>query len=483
MPNLNGPAELNGGANVYDRVICYDSPVAYDTGEFAPPTERTLGELKNELRTRLGFIAPIAAASKTYAELIDRIYVRIGGIELRDQVVKNAGQIRIAILQRLGFSAQAESPPEGMNALILGAINDAQDTIYERYAQQLYPDAVINTISSDSDNTVVHGHAVQLLALANMGAHYNRQWASLAEKRYETYINELVQRSPVGLKNRIRNAIEAAQLEIYRRYAYEAYGAVTIPPYVDDNTLVVVDWPLVEQYVIAELMTSISMPGAQAMAQKVERTLQELEKRYPPGLIENITSCLQSAQEQLYWDYEVLRTERWWTWEMVAGQNFYDIPVDCSKYLEARKITWSGCSDIDGSPSGAEQWWPIHYGIDPTLYSGPVQGRPFRYEIGQLIQVWPIPDAPYLLRLKGHMGIKNFVEDTDLTTLDSRVVFLVALANLKNHYKQQDAGAIAKQAERMLGGLAAGTHVNKRYIPGADVRTNAVQPRMDVFEQ
>jgi len=482
MPNLNGPAELNGGANIYDRTVCYDSPVAYDTGEFAPPTERTLGDLKNELRARLGFIAPIAAASKTYGELIQRIYVRIGGIELRDQIVKNAGDIRVNLLRKLGFSAQAATPPDGMNSLILMAINDAQETIYERYAQQLYPDATLNLIDSDTDNTVVHGHAVELLAAANLGAQYNRPWAQMAEKRYETYIGELIQRSPVGLKERIRNAIEAAQLEIYRRYAYEAYGPVTIPPYVDDATLVVVDWPLVEQYVLAELMTAINMPNAQAFASKVERTLQELEKRYPPGLIENLTSLLQSAQEQLYWDYEVLRTERWWTWELVAGQNFYDIPVDCTKYLEARKITWSGCSDIDGSPSGSEQWWPISYGINPTLYSGPVEGRPYRYEINQFIQVWPIPDAPYLLRLKGHMGVKNFVADTDFCTLDSRVIFLLALANAKNHYKQPDAGAIAKQCERMLGGLAAGTHVNKRYIPGADIRTNAVQPRMDVFQ-
>lgn len=82
---MNGPALLNGGSSDYNRSLCYDSPVDYDNGRFVDPRAQTLAEL----RTRL--------------------------------------------LVRLGYAAQAASPPPGMASLLSDFLNSANLELYERY--------------------------------------------------------------------------------------------------------------------------------------------------------------------------------------------------------------------------------------------------------------------------------------------------------------------------------------------------------------
>lgn len=46
----------------------------------------------------------------------------------------------------------------------------------------------------------------------------------------------------------------------------------------------------------------------------------------PPGMPELITDFLQSSQRLLYRQYKVLRTGRFFTWDLVQGERFYDLP-------------------------------------------------------------------------------------------------------------------------------------------------------------
>ena len=191
----------------------------------------------------------------------------------------------------------------------------------------------------------------------------------------------------------------------------------------------------------------------------------------PPGVTDMLNSFLQGAQEALYRRYDVLRTERFFSWPLEVGVRLYDLPdnaEECTKKLDPRKVTWVGI-ERDGI------WQRLICGIPPELYSGEQQGRPERYEIRQCIEVWPVPEESLgSLVIKGHFGLESFTEDTDHTTIDSELVFLLALANAKAHYRQPDANNYVQQLETMMQNLVAGSHHTRRYIPGRDDRADMI---------
>lgn len=123
-------------------------------------------------------------------------------------------------------------------------------------------------------------------------------------------------------------------------------------------------------------------------------------------------------------------------------------------------------------------WLPMAAGIPPVWYTTVAQeGIPARYEIRQCLEVLPAPDGPgYQLYVKGHFGLRAFTGDTDKPTIDGHLVYMWALANAKAHYGHPDASNIAAQARAHLGNLVAGTHLTKRYIPGAAMLPPAVMP-------
>lgn len=183
----------------------------------------------------------------------------------------------------------------------------------------------------------------------------------------------------------------------------------------------------------------------------------------PPGMTDLLNSFLIEAQELLYRRYDVLRTLRFYSWNLQAGVKFYDINANvetCTKRLDPRKVNWVGVQ-VEGV------WYPLECGIPPPLYSQNPGGRPLRYEIRQCIEVWPVPATTEgTLVIKGDFGLEPFAADTDTTTIDDRLVFLLALANAKAHYGKPDANNYIAQMEQMMVNLVAGAHNTRRYIPG-----------------
>lgn len=256
-----------------------------------------------------------------------------------------------------------------------------------------------------------------------------------------------------------------------------------------------------------------------------------------PGHNELLNEFLADAQEQAYWRYEGLRTERWWGWQTNPGQRFYDVPIDCTKALEFRKITWAGVADglravtlwddsaalslgqfivptiyrdfdyevtVAGTTGAVEptwptvdgatvvdgtvtftarakpqaQWYPLTAGIPPQEYTrDTVRMRPTRYELREYLEVFPAPDKAYVVWLKGHMGLRRFTQDADTTTIDARAVLLLALANAKAHYGQPDANNYVQQFEVLIRKYTAGTHGTRRYVPGDRRPPEPAKPR------
>ncbi|MGH8261011.1 MAG: hypothetical protein ACREUG_15125 [Steroidobacteraceae bacterium] len=199
----------------------------------------------------------------------------------------------------------------------------------------------------------------------------------------------------------------------------------------------------------------------------------------PPGMASLVNEFLSSAQAFLYRRYAALHTRRFFRWKVIPGQRFYSLKdndenVLASYHLDPSKnIEWVGIQDR------RNVWYPIEQGIPPELYTRIAKPwRPFRYDIRQAIELYPVPNDTYWLWVRGHFGLLAFAADADTTTLDSELVFLHALANGKAHYGQPDANNIEAQANTYLGELIAGTHQGARYIPHTGARAVPAIPRL-----
>lgn len=206
-------------------------------------------------------------------------------------------------------------------------------------------------------------------------------------------------------------------------------------------------------------------PRAQTLAQLRTRIIVRLgysaqSASPPPGMAQLVDDFLNDANQQLFERYPVMRLSRWWTWQTEVGQRYYDVPIDCTDFLDLRHVEGAWLQDD-------EAWFPLVAGINPLLFNQVMLSLPQYYELRSTIELWPVPDkATYRVHLKGQAGVTPMVADDDFPAVDSEAVFLHALANAKSHYGQPDAARYDRQLEIYIGRLTAGSHYSKRYIPG-----------------
>lgn len=195
----------------------------------------------------------------------------------------------------------------------------------------------------------------------------------------------------------------------------------------------------------------------------------------PPGMADLLDDFLVQSQRFLYRRYKSLRTMRFFTWTMVAGQRFYDLPDNdetCTKRLDPNEVDWVGFEDLNGV------WLELYSGIPPEFYTSVnFVGYPTRYEIRQCIEIFPAPAAAYTLRVKGRFGLSALVEDDDVTTIDSELVFTYALGNAKLHYGQPDGQSLLGEVRAYLRDLNAGLHTTTRYVPGTSPTMPWTRPK------
>lgn len=207
----------------------------------------------------------------------------------------------------------------------------------------------------------------------------------------------------------------------------------------------------------------------------------------PPGMTEMMNSFLHDAQVLIDGRFNSPRYERFFSWDLAEGVNLYDVDANveregeepvCDKVLNVDKLRWVGIV------RPGNLWAPLLCGIPPELNSYEnATGYPVRYEIRQCIEVWPTPDSDTVgtLVIKGAYNLLAFTEDEDVCSVDPDLLFMLALANAKAHYRQPDAQNYVQQVEVLLNARVAGTHDTRRYIPGRRVpRDIYVEPRPTV---
>jgi hypothetical protein len=196
----------------------------------------------------------------------------------------------------------------------------------------------------------------------------------------------------------------------------------------------------------------------------------------PPGMAAFCNEYLIDAQKQLEKKFNAQNMLRYFRWTMQVGQRYYGIDKSeggCLQYLDPTQISAVGIEDLNGA------WYELTQGIPLVYYTRAKinSGWPTNFDIRQCIEVFPAPQAEYTLWIKGKFATQPFAADSDMTTLDAELIFLLALANAKGAKGQVDAGNVMAQATSYLGALVAGTHGTTRYVPRSKVQNPATPPR------
>lgn len=199
----------------------------------------------------------------------------------------------------------------------------------------------------------------------------------------------------------------------------------------------------------------------------------------PPGMLALVNDKLLGSQNYLFRRYPALHTRRFFRWKLIPGQRFYSLSDNDEDIVGGfhmdplKPIEWAGIQDT------RNVWYPLIEGIPPQLYTMITKPwRPARYSIRQAIEVYPAPDQTYWLWMRGNFGLMPFTADDDITTIDSELIYLHALALAKAHYGQPDANNIESMANNYRKELVAGTHTTAHYIPGTVAVPPAVRPTL-----
>jgi len=155
----------------------------------------------------------------TLIDLRTRLINRLGfKTVLAETTGQTLTQLQAYVLQRIGFSTQSANPPPGMANFLTACINEAQQTLYRRYAQDTYGDAAPSILVNGTDTISLNNIAVQLQAVAIAKAHYGQPDAKAIQQQVETYMAELFKRSPPNLVPILNDFLLNAQTYLYRRY-------------------------------------------------------------------------------------------------------------------------------------------------------------------------------------------------------------------------------------------------------------------------
>ncbi|MFM8899160.1 MAG: hypothetical protein ACKOF9_04320 [Burkholderiales bacterium] len=174
-----------------------------------------------------------------------------------------------------------------------------------------------------------------------------------------------------------------------------------------------------------------------------------------------VKSFLQEAHDYVFGELEPPAMRKITSINLAAGSYLYDWHNDEE--------------DEDIDPGQVLSVWvkqgggvlsPLRQGITQSDRSlDDTRQEPQKYDhLNGQIELWPIPDRPYELRVEYTAGKPRFDRANDRPGVPDRLVFLYALANAKAHYRHPDAQASAASFQNMLNKEKSRQKENKRFF-------------------
>jgi hypothetical protein len=162
-----------------------------------------------------------------------------------------------------------------------------------------------------------------------------------------------------------------------------------------------------------------------------------------------IDGIIEHAQNQLFFQYDFGKIRKVSSQDVVAGSVLYDFPTDC----DYRQLVDIVITDDSG------RYKRLTNGVNYLDENETTRSIPTKYDVrdGQLL-VNPMPDKTYSIRFEYFKKPATLTQDADLLTVDDEIVFLLALVDVKNHYRldsqieqQQFKAQLEKKRDAVLG--------------------------------
>ena len=160
-------------------------------------------------------VTPTDTLANLRAQMINRLGFKLQNAEVTGLTLT---QMQTYLLQRIGFASQTSNPPPGMLAFCTAIINEAQQDLYRRYAQDTYSDAAPSLLVNGTDTLTLDNEAVKILAVAKAKGHYGAPDSAAMMKAFEQYLQDLYTRQPPNLINDLNSFLIEGQKYLYRRY-------------------------------------------------------------------------------------------------------------------------------------------------------------------------------------------------------------------------------------------------------------------------
>jgi hypothetical protein len=456
---------------------------------------RTLAQLRTELFTRLGFVDPLAnVATRTLVLL------------------------RADLARRLGYAAQvaAGSYPAGVADELDGYINEAQQTLWRRMELDKGAVTLPARMTADADPTTLDYSPVLNLALGMVKANKGHADSKLYIEMAERYLSDVANRRPPNAEALCEAFLQDAQRQLIRRYAavrldrwftwslvagerfydFDADDQSVIPaPTTADITVtrqlsggLMLDqrvdfqfsWVNADGETVASALFVVptTLSGETDCSYKIDWTLPEIDDCLSPIVSLNIY-VKQSGDAGLTLWFTRPAADLTYTLTgsviPVGGAsppttNTTQAPATTVKTIDTLALKWVGA--VCGS-----RRYPLAEGIPPSLLDTAETGNPRYYQVRQCLEIWPAPaESSGTLELRAGFKANRFSEDADLPSVDDQLVFLLALANGKAHFKRPDAALVLQEFEVHLSNVVAGSHGVTRYVPGRSAGSAYVEP-------
>lgn len=159
-----------------------------------------------------------------------------------------------------------------------------------------------------------------------------------------------------------------------------------------------------------------------------------------------LNDILADAQVKLYWSHDWAHLRRYSTVTVGLDQYLIDYPAG------ANKERISAISIQNGT-----RWSPpLKKGIAPQDYTTQSnKGEPTRWEPYEQIELWPIANQLYNVRVFYIKELEEFSEDGNRSSIDHDLIFQLALGMAKAHYRHPDAQLYLEQSQDLLTKLKA----------------------------